>query len=136
MVSFFDVISSKGRTAEIHLDYTFFKKQIRKIISCEFLFTSFEEAKVTHTSLASSVWQTIVYKVEFMTRAQNLKNKMRNYIASCLDFSILLDAQLQKYLQMSGICFFAIWLKKLVKSLKSQTFQRIVREAISKPDYG
>ena len=57
-------------------------------------------------------------------------------IASCLDFSILLDAQLQKYCQMSGICFFAIWLKKLVKSLKSQTFQRIVLEAISKPDYG
>ena len=112
MVSFFDVISSKGRTAEIHLDYTFFKKQIRKIISCEFLFTSFEEAKVTHTSLASSVWQTIVYKVEFMTRAQNLKNKMRNYIASCLDFSILLGAKLQKIYQ-EYICFsFSIWLKK------------------------
>ena len=38
---------------------------------------SFEEAKVTHTSLFSSVRQTMVYKVVFMTRAQNLKNEIR-----------------------------------------------------------
>ena len=34
---------------------------------------SFEEAKVTHTSLIAGVWQPMVNKVEFIFGAQNLK---------------------------------------------------------------
>ena len=38
---------------------------------------SFEEAKVTHTSLFSSVWQTMVYEVVFMTGTKNLKGRKK-----------------------------------------------------------
>ena len=43
---------------------------------------SFEEAKVTHTSLASSVWQSMMYKVVFMTRPQNLEIKINTFLYS------------------------------------------------------
>ena len=37
------------------------------------MWVSFEEAKVTHTSLIAGVWQPVMNKVEFIVGAQNLK---------------------------------------------------------------
>ena len=93
-----------------------------------FLLTSFEEAKVTHTSLASSVWQTIVYKVEFMTRAQNLKNKMRKLWHRVLISQFYWMHNYRNVVKCQEYAFlFQFGWKKLVKS---QNFQRIVFEAI------
>ena len=49
---------------------------------------SFEEAKVTHTSLIAGVWQPMVNKVEFIFGAQNLKKKIVKKIYQIVFWSL------------------------------------------------